>query len=122
MILCSFYDMTGIFLKWIQFNLTYFVGMHLQQSSISKSLPNSSPSSSVCGKRWCSVSGNRKPVIPPKIDMNPITTSGRRRLSVPFKTNVFSELENIENIEIDNFQTILLGQDSLYENLQILFS
>lgn len=118
MILCSFYDMTGNFLKWLQINLTYFVGMHLQQSSISKSLPNSSPSSSVCGKRWCSVSGNRKPVIPPKIDMNPITTSGRRRDSVPFRTSVFSELGNIE---IDNFQDFLLGH-FFYENLQIFFS
>lgn len=63
----------------------YLIGTHLQQSAIVQFLPNSSPSSTVCGNLWCKVSGNRKLLSPPMTDIPPITISGKRRLSRPFK-------------------------------------
>lgn len=63
--------------------LTYGCGRHLQQSFSFQSLPNSSPSSMVCGRRWCSVSGKRNPVMPPSIETNPIMTNGNLRFSLP---------------------------------------
>lgn len=80
---------------WVQTQQSiwfYLMGMHRKQSSNSQSLPNSSPSSRVCGKRWCNVSGKRNPVIPPNIDMNPITTNGSRKFSFPYMNFYFFKL------------------------------
>lgn len=61
----------------------YFIGMQRMQSAHVQFLPNNSPSSIVCGRRWCNVSGNRNPDMPPITEMAPKITKGKTRFSLP---------------------------------------
>lgn len=64
--------------------ITCLTGMQRRHSAKVQSLPNSSPSSTVCGKRWCRVSGRRRPDKPPTTDTTPRITNGNTKTSVPY--------------------------------------
>lgn len=73
---------------------------HDKQSANVQSLPNCSPSSMVCGKLWCSVSGSLRAVNAPIMEINPMITRGRTRFSRPWNTNIANKRQAVWSCEL----------------------
>ncbi len=84
-----------------------------------KSLPNSSPSSIVCGSFLKRVSGSRSPTTPPIAEMIPITTSGRTSISEPCSEKLQMTASRLRNCGKDSHQIIDERDNGQTETTQI---